>query len=139
MDSQSACSNLGITSTKTCCQGLRVFAEIPWINVFGEQADEDDQIDGIDDFVGTLYAYLISVVTESFGTLEREMAWKPGDDCTASTRHRPCDSWRSFRRFRTHRVVSELRIWELHWRIGSQETSIRDVHRQERTALPGIR
>ena len=40
------------------------------------------------------------------------MAWKPGDDCTASTtRRRPWDVWRSFSRFRTHRVVSELRIW----------------------------
>ena len=38
---------------------------IPWVNVFGEQADEDDQIDGIDDFVGKLYAYLVSFTTDA--------------------------------------------------------------------------
>ena len=38
---------------------------IPWINVFGEQADEDDQIEGIDDFVGKLHAYLVSYTTDA--------------------------------------------------------------------------
>ena len=56
--------------------------------------------------------------TELFGTLDKETAWKLGDDCTVSTtRRRPSDVWRSFSKFRTHRDVSELRIWELHWRI----------------------
>ena len=97
---------------------------IPWIDVFGECADEEDQIDDVDDFFSS--AHTLSLLqpthpTESFGTREEEMAWKPGDDCTASTTpRRPCDAWRSFSRLRTHRVVSELRIWELHWRIGSQ-------------------
>jgi len=33
---------------------------IPWIDVFGEGADEEDQIDEIDDFVGKLYYVLLS-------------------------------------------------------------------------------
>ena len=37
---------------------------IPWIDVFGEGADEEDQIDEIDDFVGKLYAYLVSFTTD---------------------------------------------------------------------------
>ena len=60
---------------------------IPWIDVFGEGADEEDQIDEIDDFVVKLYAYQ---PTGSSETLEKETAWKPGDNCTASTtRRRP--------------------------------------------------
>ena len=35
------------------------------LNVFGEQADEDDQIDAIDDFVGKLCAYLVSFTTDA--------------------------------------------------------------------------
>ena len=38
---------------------------IPKINVIGEQVDEDDQIDGIEDFVGKLYAYLVSFTTDA--------------------------------------------------------------------------
>ena len=30
------------------------------------------------------------------------------------------ETWRFLSRFRTHRVARELRIWELHWKIGSQ-------------------
>ena len=53
-----------------------------WITVFGEQADEDEQIDNIDDFVRKFYAYLVSFTTnapnrivrnsgEGYGFLER--------------------------------------------------------------------
>ena len=38
---------------------------IPWIDVFGEGADEEDQIDEIDDFVVKLYAYLVSFSTDA--------------------------------------------------------------------------
>ena len=47
----------------------------------------------------------------SSGMQVKAMAWKPGDDCTASaTPRRPCDAWRSFSKFRTHRVASKLKI-----------------------------
>ena len=66
-------------------------------------------------------------LTESSGTQAKEMAWKRGDDCTASTTpRRPCDAWRSFSKFRTHRDASELRICA--GGLGLKETSIRDVH-----------
>ena len=97
----------------------------PWIDVFGTGADEEDQIDGIDDFVRrsshTLSPLQPTHPTSSSGTQAKAMAWKPGDDCTASTTpRRPCDEWRSFSRFRTHRVVSELRIQDLRWETGSR-------------------
>ena len=38
---------------------------VPWIDVFDEQADETDRIEGIDDSVGKLYAYLVSFTTEA--------------------------------------------------------------------------
>ena len=38
---------------------------IPRIDVFGEGADEEDQIDGIDDFSGKLYAYLVFFTTDA--------------------------------------------------------------------------
>ena len=34
---------------------------------------------------------------------------------------RPCDACRSFSKVRTRRVASELRIWDLRWRTGSQK------------------
>ena len=75
---------------------------IPWINVFGEQADEDDQIDGIDDFVGKLYAYLVSFTTDA----PIRIVWNAGEGNGLEA----CDAWRSFSRFRTLLDVSELRI-----------------------------
>ena len=69
---------------------------VPWINVFGEQADEEDQIDGIDDFVGKLYVYLVSFTTEASNRTARNAgdgngleAWRRlhGEyDSTSSTR-----------------------------------------------------
>ena len=38
---------------------------VPWIDVFGEGADEEDQMDEIDDSVGKLYAYLVSFTTDA--------------------------------------------------------------------------
>ena len=37
----------------------------PWIDVFGEGAHEEDQIDEIDDFVGKLCAYFVSFTTDA--------------------------------------------------------------------------
>ena len=66
----------------------------------------------------TLCLVQLTQPTGSFEMQAKETAWKPGDDCTTNTT--PCDTWRSFSRFRTHRVVSEFKIWELLWKIGSQ-------------------
>ena len=84
-------------------------------------------IDGIDDFVGKHLRIPLSLLvqpthpTRSSGMQVKAMAWKPGDDCTASaTPRRPCDAWQPFSMFRTHRDASELRIWDLRWRTGSQ-------------------
>ena len=44
---------------------------IPWIDVFGEGADEEDQIDEIDDFVVKLYAYLVSFTTDAANRIVR--------------------------------------------------------------------
>ena len=81
--------------------------------------------------------------TDVFGE-GAERLGSSGDDCTASTTpRRPCDAWRSFSRFKTHHVVSELRIWDLRWRIGSQRnlntrcspTATDDLARHQTTAL----
>ena len=77
---------------KTCIVSQRN-RFVPWITVIGEQAAEDE-MDNIDDFVGnsmdTLCPLQARQPTGSFGTLEKEMAWKLGDDCTVNTtRRRP--------------------------------------------------
>ena len=43
-----------------------------WITVFGEQADEDEQIDNIDDFFGKFYAYLVSFTTNAPNRIVRD-------------------------------------------------------------------
>ena len=98
-----------------------------WNTAFGVQAAGDD-IENIDYFVGKLYAYLcLSQPTQPTGlseTQKKVTAWRSGDDCIASTtRHRPRDVWRFFSRSRTHRVVSELRISDQHWKNGSQRNA----------------
>ena len=50
--------------TKACGPSQRG-SFVPWIDVLGEGADEEDQIDGIDDFVGKLHAYLVSFTTDA--------------------------------------------------------------------------
>ena len=47
------------------CVALQRDRFVPWITVFGEQADEDKQIDEIDDFDGKFYAYLVSFTTDA--------------------------------------------------------------------------
>ena len=42
---------------------------IPWIDVFGEGADKEDQID---DFVGKLHAYLVSFTTDAANRIVRD-------------------------------------------------------------------
>ena len=48
---------------------------IRWIDVFGEGADEEDQIDEIDDFAGKLYAYLVSITTDA-SNRNRSECWQ---------------------------------------------------------------
>ena len=55
----------------------------PWIDVFGEGADEEDQIEEID-FVGKIYAYLVSFTTDAANRIVRNAgegngleAWRP--------------------------------------------------------------
>ena len=99
---------------------------VPWITVFGEQSDEDEQVDNIDDFVGEFYASLVSFTTDAPNRIVRNSGEGNGLEAwrrfhSEYTPRRLCDAWRSFSRFRTHRVVSELRIWDLHWSIGSKK------------------
>ena len=75
---------------KTCVASQRN-RMISWNTLFGDQAGEDE-IENIDDFVGKLYDYLYPLqpthLTELSQILEKEMVWKRGADCTASsTRH----------------------------------------------------
>ena len=49
---------------KTCVASQRD-RFVAWITVFGEQADEDEQIDNIDDFVGKFCAHLVSFTTDA--------------------------------------------------------------------------
>ena len=68
---------------------------IPRIDVFGEGADEEHQIHGIDDFVGKLHAYLVSFTTAASNRIVRNAgegngleAWRlhSDDDPTSSMR-----------------------------------------------------
>ena len=61
-------------AVKTCAASQRD-RFVPWITVFGEQGDEDEQTDNIDD-------HLVSFTTAA---PNRIVAWKHGDDCTVST------------------------------------------------------
>ena len=55
---------------KACVQAQRD-RFVPWIVVFVERADETDRIDGIDDFVGKLCAYLVSFTTDAANWIVR--------------------------------------------------------------------
>ena len=48
----------------TTCVGSRRNRMISWITVFGDQAGEDE-IENVDDFVGKLFAYLVSFTTDA--------------------------------------------------------------------------
>ena len=60
--SGSHCSRKIVVGTCVASQRDRF---VPWITVFGEQSDEDEQIDNIDDYVGKFYAYLVSFTTDA--------------------------------------------------------------------------
>ena len=57
---------------------------IPWIDVFGEAADEEDEID---DFVGKLYAYLVSFTTDASNRIVRNAG--EGNGLEAYSEHAP--------------------------------------------------
>ena len=102
------------------------------ITVFGEQAVEDEQIDNIDDFVGKLVLCLLCVrnSVEENG-LE---AWRRlhGEyDPTSSMRH-VAILQQVQEPPRCQRVEG---IGICSGRLALEETSVRDVHGQERTAL----
>ena len=83
---------MGSTSKKNlvmACGSSQRDCFAPWIDVFGIGADEEEQIDGIDDNVGNLYtlSHLQPThPTELFGTQVKEIAWKPGDESTTPRR-----------------------------------------------------
>ena len=54
---------------KTCVSSQRNRL-VPWITVFGEQAAEDE-IENIDDFVGKIYDYLVSLTTDAANRIVR--------------------------------------------------------------------
>ena len=58
---------------KTCVASQRN-RMISWITVFGDQAGEDE-IENIDDFVGKLYAYLVSFTTDA----ANRIVWNSGE------------------------------------------------------------
>ena len=58
---------------KTCIASQRD-RFVAWITVFGEQADEDEHIDNIDDFVGKFCAYLTSFTTDAPNRIVRNSA-----------------------------------------------------------------
>ena len=124
--SDSHCSNLGSTTAKDRCQDLRRFAERPlscldlclWRTCRGTLRR------------GTLRILLESSMptwspsqpthpTELFGTLQKEMSWKHGDDCTVSTTpRRPWDVWRSCSKFGILLDANVSKTWDLDWKTG---------------------
>ena len=69
---------------------------ISWITVFGDQAGEDE-IENIDDFVGKLYAYLVSFTTDAPDRIVRNSG--EGNGLEAWRRlHSECDPMSSMRR-----------------------------------------
>ena len=127
---------------KTCVASQRD-RFVPKITVFGEQSAEDE-IDNIDDFVGQFYAYLVSFTNRRsqqdrsehwrrkwLGSLETtaqrvrpDVVHEPRGDPAASSEPTAMPTCRRFG------ICSG--------RLALKETPIRDVHRPQRTALPGI-
>ena len=125
------------TVAKTCVASQRN-------TVFGEQAGEDE-IENIDDFVGKLYAYLVSFTTDAPDRIVRNSGEGNGLETTAQRVrsdiiHETCgdplassepSSMPTCRRLgtcscrsRIHRVVSESRISDQHWKNGFQRNII---------------
>ena len=77
---------------KTCVASQRDRL-VPWITVFGEQGDEDEQIDNIDVFVGKFYAFLVSFTTDAANRIVRNSGEGNGLEAWrrlhSATRRRP--------------------------------------------------
>ena len=111
---------------------------ISWSTVFGDQAAEDE-IENKEDLVGNLFAYFVSFTTDAANTTVRDSgegngleAWRRPDvvhetrgDSAASPDPTALSTCR--------------RSGSCSGRLALEETSVRDVHRQERTTLPDIR
>ena len=70
---------------------------LPWIDVLGVGADEEDQIDEIDDFVGKLYAYLVTFTTDAANRIVRNAGEDNGLEAWRRL-HSECDPTSSMRR-----------------------------------------
>ena len=91
---------------KTCVVSQRD-RFVPWITVFGEQGDDDEQIDNIDDFVGKFYAYFVSFTTDAPNRIVRYSG--EGEDW----RRRSCS------KFRTLLDANVSKTLDLLWNTGS--------------------
>ena len=65
---------------------------VPWITVFGEGADQEERIDEIADFVGKLYACLVSFTTDAANRIVRNSG--EGNGLEAWRRYDPISSMR---------------------------------------------
>ena len=118
---------------------------IPVIDVFAEGANEEDQIDEIDDIVVKLYAYFVFFTTDAANRTVRNSG--EGNVLEAWRRlHSEYDPTSSMRRVailqQVHNPPRCQRVEDLGTstgRLALEETSVRDVHRQERMTLLGIR
>ena len=79
---------------KTCVASQRDRL-VPWITVFGEGANQEERIDEIDDFVGKLYAYLVSFTTDAANRIVRNAGEGNGLE---AWRRRECHPTSSMRR-----------------------------------------
>ena len=81
---------------KTCAASQRD-RFVACITVFGEQADEDEQIDNIDDFVGKFSAYFVSFTTDAPNRIVRNSEEENGLEAWRRL-HGEYDSTSSMRR-----------------------------------------
>ena len=122
---------------KTCVASQRD-RFVPWITVFGEQGDEDAQIDNIDDFVGKFYASLVSFTADAPNRIVRNSGERNGLEAWRRL-HGEYDSTSSMRRGDTaassepSSMPTCRRLGICSGRLALEETSVRDVHGQERT------
>ena len=121
-------SNLGSTTAKDRCQDLRSFVERPlctldhrlWRRCRPGGQDQRDRRFHWNAL--RLPCVFYNRRSQQDCSKCRRRKWLGSLETTAQ-RVRPDvvhETWRFLSRFRTHRVASELRIWELHWKIGSQ-------------------
>ena len=127
---------------KTCVASQR--NRMSCITFFGDQAGEDE-IENIDDFVGKLYAYFVSFTSDAGNRIVRNSG--EGNGLEAWKRlHSEYDPTSSMRRVAILQQVQNPSRCQRVEDLGSalemalkDMSMILDVHRQERTALPGIR